>query len=181
MKIDIKHIPNNIIIAAAGIIVFTIFIGIVFTYIPFKNSSKELRFKILAEKDKNAIIAGINLSGKRLESYSKRTLDIKDPSWFLKEISRIASEVGIEASFVKSEDSEDTNLYAKLGVEINVHTTYHQLGVFLSRIESEEKFFKVESLSMKRLDLDDDFESLTERFKPFDVKANIIISTVILR
>ena len=181
MNIDIKHIPKSILTAAAAIVVCTIFIGSVFIYITFKNNAKEFKSKILVEKDKNAIIARINLVEKRLAFYTKRTPEAKDTSWLLKEISRISSEEGIEISSIESGDLKERDLYFKLNVILNVYASYHQLGVFLSRVESEEKFFRVESLNMKRLDLDSDFENLTERFKPFDVKANIVISTVILR
>jgi len=181
MDIDIKQIPKSILTAAAAIVVCTIFIGLVFIYIPFENKAKEFKSKISVEKDKNDIIARINTTGKRLEFYSKSLPEAKDTSWLLKEISRISSEEGIETSSIESGDLKEKDLYSKLNVTLNVYASYHQLGVFLSRVESEEKFFRIESLNMKRLDLDSNFENLTERFKPFDVKANIVISTVILR
>ncbi len=181
MKIDIKNIPNNIIIAFVAIIVVAVFIGIAFIYIPFNSNTKEVRSKISAEKNKNALIGRINSLERRLDFYKKRTLDAKDSSWMLGEISRIVKEEGIEVSSIEKTPLEEKDLYTKLGVALDVYATYHKLGKFLSKVESEEKFFRVESLNMKRIDADEDFSNLKEKFKPFDVKANIIISTVVLK
>jgi len=181
MKIDIKKAHRSVIIIAAAIIVFAIFIGAVFIYTPFKNATKELESKISVEKNKNALIGKINILGRNLEGYRKKIAEKEDPSWLSKEISRIVSEEGIEVSSVEPGVVEKRDLYTKLDVTLDVYATYHQLGAFLSRIESEDRFFRVGSLNMKRLDLDEDFENLAERFKPFDVKANIVVTTVVLR
>jgi len=61
---------------------------------------------------------------------------------------------------------------------VDVTSTYSQLARFIAEIESSEIFLKVESVNMKRIDLDEKFEKDLGKFKAFDVKANIVISTV---
>ncbi len=60
-------------------------------------------------------------------------------------------------------------------------STYHQLGKFISRIESSEKFLRVELIEIKRLDLDENFDKNATELRSFDVKSRIIISTIVLK
>ena len=76
---------------------------------------------------------------------------------------------------------EDRGLYTKLYVIMDMVSSYQQLGKFIARVESSEKFLRVEAINIKRLDMKDGFDAAKGRFKRFDVKTHIVISTIVLK
>lgn len=179
-KTEKKKIDKKIITSAA-IIIVTLFIGAVFIYVPFVNKNKSLRSNILQERDRNVLIGKIRALGKHLTVYSKRMPDSRDVSWLLSEISDMASKEKIEVSYIKPGAPEDRGAYTKLYVILDTVSTYQQFGKFISRIESSEKFLRVESVNIKRLDLNEGFNEESAKFKAFDVKGHIVVSTIALK
>ncbi|MBU1912085.1 MAG: type 4a pilus biogenesis protein PilO, partial [Candidatus Omnitrophica bacterium] len=168
---------SKLFIATAVIAVLTLVTGIVFIYAPFADRNKSLRADILRERDKNILVGKIKALGKHIKVYNKRIPESGGVSWLLGEISNMASKERIEVSSIKPGNPEDYGLYTKLSVVVEIASTYNQLGSFVSGIESSEKFLKVETINIKRMDLDEKFDKGSGKFKAFDVKANIVIST----
>jgi len=170
---------NKLVIVNAIILVLVLVIGAVFIYLPFTNKNKMLRADILKERDKNILIGKIKAMSKYLKVYDKIVPKGAGVSWLLGETSNIASKEHVEISSIKPGNSEDYGLYTKLFVIVDVASTYNQLGRFVAGIESSEKFLKVESINIKRMDLDDKFKEGSGKFKAFDVKADIVISAIV--
>ena len=176
-----KKPASRLLIISAAMIVVTVFIGVVFIYMPFANKSKSLREEILRERDRNVLIGKIRAMGRHLKVYNKRVPQGRGVSWLISHISDIASKQKIEISSIKPGIPEDRGLYTNLHVVLDIACTYNQLGEFISKIESSEKFLRVESINMKRLDLGKEFDEEAEKFKAFDIKAHLVISTVVLK
>lgn len=179
-KIEKKKINKNI-IASAVIIVATLFAGAVFIYAPFVNKAKNLRSNILQERDRNILIGKIRALDKHLNIYGKRIPDGRGVSWLLSEVSDMAAKEKIELPSIKPGLPEDRGGYTKLYVILDTLSTYHQLGKFISRIESSEKFLRVESIDIKRLDMNEGFDKEESKYKAFDVKGHIVVSTIVLK
>lgn len=179
-KTEKKKINKNV-IKSAIIVIITLFIAVVFIYVPFVNKTKSLRSNILQERDRNVLIGKIKALSKHLKVYSKRIPDTRGVSWLLSEVSDMASKENIEISSIKPGTPEDHGAYTKLYVVLDTVSTYHQFGKFISRIESSEKFLRIESVGMKRLELDGGFSEEGAQFKAFDVKSNIVVSTIVLK
>lgn len=173
-----KKTWNKLVIVNVAIVVLVSVIGAMFIYIPFANKNKSLRTNILRERDKNILIGKIKALNKYLKVYDNRLPEGGSVSWLLGEISNMASKEHIEVSS-KQGNPEDYGSYTKLFVIVDAVSTYSQLGRFIAEIESSEKFLKVESVNVKRMDLDEKFEKGSGKFKAFDVKANIVISTIV--
>lgn len=174
-----KKSLNKMVVINVVILAFVLVTGTVFIYNPFMHKNKSFRADILIERDKNLLIGKIKALNKYLKVYDKRIPEGAGVSWLLGEISNMASKEHIEVSSIKPDNPEDYGLYTKLFVIVDMATTYSQLGRFIAGIESSEKFLKVESADIKRMDLDENFEKGSDKFKAFDVKANIVISTIV--
>lgn len=174
-----EKVVNKLVIASALIIVLTAAIGVVFIYMPFSSKNKSLRKDILNERDKNILIGTIKGLSKHLKVYDKRIPEYGGVSWLLGEVSNIASKERIEVSSITPGNPEDYGLYTKLFVTVDAVSSYNQLGKFIAGIESSEKFIKVENINIRRLDLDEKFEKGSGRFNAFDVKATMVITTVV--
>ena len=170
---------NKLLIVTAAIIVLTLFISVVFIYSPFADKNKSLRKDILRERDKNILVGKIKALGKYIDVYGKRIPESGGVSWLLGEVSDMASKENIEIASIKPGNPEDCGLYTKLFVVAEMTSTYSLLRNFIFRIESSEKFLKIESVNIKRMDLDNNFKKGSEKFKAFDVRANVVISTIV--
>ena len=181
-KVSVKK-PNNIIILTSILIVGTLAIGAVFIYMPFLNKSKYLRDEILRERERNILTGKIRGLGKHLKIYEERVPNGRSVSWLLNDVSEMATKEYVDISSIKPGAPEDRGQYTKLYVVMDIICTYHQLGRFVSRVESSEKFLRIESVDMKRLDTEDDYKDKDKKqeFEPFDVKATIVISTIVLK
>ena len=171
--------PDKLVILSAAIIAAVLVIGVTFIYMPFTDKNKSLRAEILKERDKNVLIGKIRALSKYLKVYDKRIVEAGGVSWLLGEVSNMASKEHIEVSSIKPGNPEDYGVYTKLFVIVDIASAYNQLGKFVAAVESSEKFLKVESVNIKRMDLDEKFERGSGKFKAFDVKANIVISTIV--
>ncbi|MFA5388253.1 MAG: type 4a pilus biogenesis protein PilO [Candidatus Omnitrophota bacterium] len=179
-KIDVeKKNWNKLVIFNVVMIAAALTVSIVFIYMPFSERNKSIRTDILKERDRNVLIGKIKALGKHLKVYDKRIHQGTGVSWLLGEISGMASKENIEISSIKPGNPEDYGLYTKLFVIVDITSNYNQFGRFIAAIESSEKFMKVESVNVKRMDLDDKFENGSGKFRAFDVKANIVISTIV--
>ncbi|MFH1853981.1 MAG: type 4a pilus biogenesis protein PilO [Candidatus Omnitrophota bacterium] len=182
MKKSVKPQPNKIIIISALMIIATLFIGFAFIFMPFMKKSKALRSEILDARDKTVLIGRINAFDKHLKAYEKRMpTEGRGVSWLLSEVLDMAAKEQIEVSSIKPGTPEDRDLYVKLYVVMDTISTYDQLGRFISRVESHKKFLRIEQITVKRCDIDKDFDKNTSKFNPFDVKANIVINTVVFK
>lgn len=173
--------PNKLVILNAAVIMLVLVIGVIFIYMPFTDKNKSLRADILKERDKNVLIGRIRALSKYLKVYDKRIPEAGGVSWLLGEVSNMASKEHIEISSIKPGSSEDYGVYTKLFVMVDIVSAYDQLGKFIASVESSEKFLKVEGINIKRMDLDEKFEKGSGKFKAFDVKANIVISTIVAK
>lgn len=171
---------DRLTILTAVIITITFIAGLFFIYMPFRNKNMSLRTEILYERDRNILIGKIRALNRHYRAYSKRIPETRTVSWLLNEISDMASKEKIQVLSVKPGMSEDRGMYTRLLVVLDVVSTYHDIGRFIANIESSEKFLKIETIDMKRLDTDDAFDKTLMGRKPFDIKANIVISTIAL-
>jgi Tfp pilus assembly protein PilO len=172
-----KQVWTKLFIVSAIIVILT-GLGATFIYIPFTAKSKTLRDDILKERDKNILIGKIKALNKYIKIYDKKILGSGDVSWFLGEVSNIASKERIEVTSIKPGSPEPYGLYSKVFVIVDITSTYSQLGRFIADIESSEKFLKIENVNIKRMDIDEKLAKGQVKFKAFDVKASVVISAV---
>lgn len=177
MKIKI----NKIILLNVSVVIVTLFIGWVFIYMPFSNKHSFLKDEILLEEARNVLIAKVNILNKHLAFYKSKIPEGKDDIWLLREVSDMLTQEGVELISIKPGSLDDNILYIKLYVTLDTVSTYNQLARFISRVESSEFFLKVENINMKRLDLDEDFDKYKDAFKGFDIKASLVVSTIVLK
>lgn len=173
-----KQAGDKLVIVSAVIMALVLAISAIFIYVPFSYKNKSLRTDILKERDKNILIGKIKALNKHIKVYDKRIPVSGSVSWLLGEVSNMALKEHVEVSSKKPGNPEDYGLYTKLFVIIEVASTYNQLGKFIAMIESSEKFLKIESINIKRIDLDGKFEKGSGKFKAFDIKADIVISAI---
>ena len=175
-----KKKPSNIMILTAVVVIATFIIGMLLIYIPFINENKSLRDKILYERDKNLLLGNIRALLKHLDVYQKRIPEKQGISSLLSAVSDMARREQVEIDSIKPDTPEERNLYTRFAVILDTVSSYEQLGRFLSRIESSNDFMRIESISIKRLDSGGMSKEDMEKFRPFDIKTHMVVSTIAL-
>ncbi len=83
-----------------------------------------------------------------LEQQRTRFAERADPDWLLQEISQLTKAAGLEARAVSPHPAQTRGDVTVLRVSLQFSATYHELGRFLSRIESHPRFLQVDDLQL---------------------------------
>ena len=75
-----------------------------------------------------------------------------EPDGLMQEVDRLAQKVGIELGRIGPEQTREASGFLYLAISLEVTCTYHELGRFLSEIESSDTFFiRVNELDVSRI------------------------------
>jgi Tfp pilus assembly protein PilO len=86
------------------------------------------------------------------EEYRKQLAPEGDVDWLVQEVGRIAQEAEVQLAAISPQRPRDIDGYTHLAVSLKFASSYHQLGHFLSRLESLPHHIRVEELEVTRAD-----------------------------
>ena len=90
----------------------------------------------------------------RAEQYRKHLAPHADVEWLVQEIGRIARETGVQLSQIDPQRPREIDGYTQLSVTLQLTSSYHTLGHFLSKIESSPRIIQVDQLDLSRVSQD---------------------------
>lgn len=98
------------------------------------------------ELNKNTLLSEISGLEKKINSF-KKFLNQKDSSDALNKISSIAGAQGVKITSIRPQPEISYNIYSKLPFKLSLEAkNYHQLGRFISALESSPYIYSVESM-----------------------------------
>jgi Tfp pilus assembly protein PilO len=107
------------------------------------NEKKELEAK------KNKVLGDISQLDKKISDI-KNFVNNKDIYATITNLNNIAREFSVKISLIKPAGIQDFPLYTRYPFELTVEAgNYHQIGKFVSKIESNPNVYTVESLEMR--------------------------------
>ncbi len=93
---------------------------------------------------KESVFNAIVEQEKKLFGYRERLSKVPDKAKFIEDLNRLAGESGLTVLSMVPEEKKVTAVYLeKIGVKIDAEGNYHQLGEFISRVESLDQFAKI--------------------------------------
>ena len=117
---------------------------------PKDRELQQLRTQQDKERQKSESLAKVAQLEQSMDKYNAAFLERHDVSALIEAVNRMGEESGVNLSSVIPLPAEAVEkLYVKLPIQVELHCSYHQLGRFLSRIESASMFIKVEALSIE--------------------------------
>ena len=87
--------------------------------------------------------------GQTLAFYERRLPNAKEVPKLLMELRRAAEEEDVQLEALKAGDPENRGMYTTVPFEVEVKSGYHQLGKFVNRLESGERFLAIEHLGIQ--------------------------------
>jgi len=102
---------------------------------------KEQRRRIILE----------NRAGDKLNELKKlrsSITTIKESSYFLAEVAKMVGKLNIKLISISAQPVEKNEESVTLGVNLDIDTTYHELGVFISHIDNSDVFIMVKKMEI---------------------------------
>jgi Tfp pilus assembly protein PilO len=84
----------------------------------------------------------------KLKQIRENITVINESSRFLAEIAKIAGQLNMKITSISAIPIEKRPEFIQLGVSLEIDTTYHEVGLFVSKLESSEVFITVERLEI---------------------------------
>lgn len=180
-KIDLKEVwsGRKKTVIRIAILFFAIILANKVIYQPQVRKIKMLEDQIVGEKEKNKLADEINELGNKINSYRQKISTPGDISLVINEVFKIAKDMKIEIVSLQPQQTEEETLYVRLPLKVVIEAGYHELGRFLSRIESSEKFIKVDNLQISTAEVGSaGVPTLEEGEKP---RATLMLSGTYLK
>ncbi|MBI4845351.1 MAG: type 4a pilus biogenesis protein PilO [Candidatus Omnitrophica bacterium] len=142
-KIIPREIQQSLILAIA-IFVFLLFWGGKFIY-----GKSIVRLKKYSDERKRLKLE--NEVGNKLNQLIKIREEMKvvtESSRFLSEVAKLAGQMNMKLSSIAALPADKRKELVSLGVSLELDTTYHELGLFISKVESSDLFMSVQKMEI---------------------------------
>ncbi len=83
-----------------------------------------------------------------MELYRRRLAPEQDVVWLLRTVGELANEADIHLSTISPQPPKHRGEFTQVSVSLRLTASYHQLGQFLSRLESAEHLLRVDKLNL---------------------------------
>jgi type IV pilus assembly protein PilO len=113
-----------------------------------KRKIAYLKTEIKKEESKNRLVREIVLLNKKIGSYEKRLPRQRDVSWLMRKVTQLAKDAQVKIISLKPQAIDRQVGYVRIPLEIKLNCSYHELGGFLSNIESSPEFIRINSLQL---------------------------------
>lgn len=147
--IDFINIYKNKILNIAIVI-----LALIIAYNIYKGQNRTLG-SLKENKDieikKNAVLSDISQLEKKIISY-KNLFNKKDISLVMNTINSIAKGTNIKIILIRPQRERDYPVYIKYSFDLVINAKdYHQVGKFISKIESSPDIYMIDSVNIKLL------------------------------
>ena len=142
-----KIIPREIQqIFAVGLLVFVFLLFLGGRWLQDRHNIKMKELK--AERRRVELENKVAVQLSKLKKIKEELTVISESSRFLAEIAKIAGQLNLKIATISAVPIEKRNEFVQLGVNLELDTTYHECGLFISRLESADIMVSVEKLEL---------------------------------
>lgn len=93
--------------------------------------------------------ARLNTAFGEIQRHRPRLPDAPDPSWLVTEAVALGEMEGLQLTSIAQEQPREFSQYTRVAITLEFEATYHQLGLFLDRVERSQRFMRVDRLDVK--------------------------------
>ena len=152
----------------------TIFVLILFWGGRFLYEQSNIKLKKIAIQRKRVMLENkVGAQLNELTKIRKKMVVVQESSRFLAEVAKIAGQLNMKLKAITALPRENRKDFIKLSISLEVDTTYHELGLFVSKIEGSEIFMTIERMDLSSL-------VTTENAESPKILARLIVSNMTL-
>ena len=108
---------------------------------------KDISVQMTAEKQKEETLKHIQDLDNKIKSYEKYFVNTEDGSWLIENVNRLAKASGVALVSMTPQQAEAGEDIGKFVLRLEARCGFHELGKFVSGIESEARFIKISEVS----------------------------------
>ena len=134
----------------SGLIVlcFAAFFGYNTIHLQHRQRLQQLHAQLSEEQATQALRVQTAQTLKDIERLRKRLPQEPETEWLVREVGRLAQGAGVQLTSINPQAPKPLQDATQLTVSVQFTAPYHQLGGFLSTIESATSFLRVDSLDI---------------------------------
>lgn len=131
-----------------GIFIIAFILGYNFVHGANIKKAAKLQGRIAEFKNAEVLLADVKSLQDKIDGYLNMGIDTPDPSWFLSKVSDVATACGITIDSINPQKASPEGNITLLPCSIKFSAPYKKAKIFIDRLENNEKFIRVESLSI---------------------------------
>lgn len=131
-----------------AVFIAALIIGHNFIYAANIKKAAKLQGRIAEFKNAEVLLADIKSLQDKIDGYLNMGIDTPDPSWFLSKVSDVATACGVTIDSINPQKARLEGNVTFLPCSIKFSAPYKKAKIFIDRLENNEKFIMVESLSI---------------------------------
>ena len=142
-KIISKEIQKILLIGVTFFVLILIWGG--------KSIYKQSNQKLEVYKKQRQRVKLENKVGRKLNELvqlKKKMIVIRESSRFLAEVAKIAGQLNLKLTAISALPREKHNDFIKVSISLEIDTTYHELGMFVSKLESGDVLMAIDKLNV---------------------------------
>jgi len=110
----------------------------------------EVTKQLAAERETHRVREQVAGLLRETEEFRKRLAPEPDSAWLVREVGKLAEAAQIELTSIAPQSPKPVQEFTGLAVAVQFSSSYHELGRFLSVIESSYAFIRVDELSIAK-------------------------------
>lgn len=134
----------------SGIIVLALFayFGYHMAYVRPREAVAQVQHELTEAREQHELQTLVVTALQVLEAQRARFAERPDSDWLLQEVSRLTKSAGVDVQAVNPFAAQARGDMTVLRVSVEFSATYHELGRFLSRVESHPRFLQVDDVQL---------------------------------
>jgi type IV pilus assembly protein PilO len=134
----------------SGILVFVVGISMGWqrVHAPVEARRSQLTVQLASEREAQAVREQVAKLLGEIDQFRKRLAPEPETAWLVGEVGKLAKDAKIELASIAPQQQKLIQEFTHLSVIVQFSSSYHDLGKFLSVLESSRSFIRVDELSM---------------------------------
>lgn len=149
LNLDLNlNTKQKTLVVSLGIFIIAFILGYNFVHVANIKKAAKVKARIAEFKDAKVLLADIKGLQDKIDGYLNGRADTSDPSWFLSKVSDVATACGVTIDSINPQKASPEGNITLLPCSIKFSAPYKKAKIFIDRLENNEKFIRVESLSI---------------------------------
>jgi Tfp pilus assembly protein PilO len=139
---------KNKLIFILAFVFLTLMLSRQYIFAPYQQAKANLENAIKEENAKDSLVKEIIKSNQPLQAYLRRLSPTSDSAWMVKDFYSMANSAEVKILSVDPQGKQEREGFIFIPATLRLNCTYHNLGKFLSLVESSQTFLKVNNLQV---------------------------------
>ena len=130
----------------------SLFLGLVFFLGPDLQKLSLAKAAKREDAEKQGVLRNIAQLEAERQAYRQQLAETGDVTWLVETLNQISKKTNVKIISITPLQTQQIRQYEKVSLRLDAKCRYHELGKFVSQIESYDKLIKVSGVTARRPD-----------------------------